>query len=323
MKRILTVDGGGIKGVIPAIICTEIESRTGKKINEIFDFLSGTSTGSILTAMYAAGVPARDVLNIYVQEGKELFEKKVIWKRFFGKNASKYDRSKLKARISQYLSKQEIRTMSDFKVKLALTSFGRIAGRTHYITSWMNRHSYVPAIHAISWSALSAAHYFGKICEPEYKWMNAYQQPEPTWMKGEVFQDGGQGIHNCTAADALRTAIWGFGWKRKDNIYVLSLGCGSQLLKEPDYASVANDGWFSQVKDYIFQARDEAIWNQVHNAKYILDKIYYKISDENHFTRIDPLIEKKHDKLDGIKYIQDYVKYGNAMKGKIPEWISN
>lgn len=48
MKRILSIDGGGIRGVIPAVVLTEIERLTGRPIAESFDLVAGTSTGGIL-----------------------------------------------------------------------------------------------------------------------------------------------------------------------------------------------------------------------------------------------------------------------------------
>ena len=47
--KLLSIDGGGVRGIIPAIILAEIEKRTGKRICELFDLIAGTSTGGILT----------------------------------------------------------------------------------------------------------------------------------------------------------------------------------------------------------------------------------------------------------------------------------
>ena len=47
--RILSIDGGGIRGLIPAMILEQIEKDTGKRIHEMFDMIAGTSTGGILT----------------------------------------------------------------------------------------------------------------------------------------------------------------------------------------------------------------------------------------------------------------------------------
>jgi patatin-like phospholipase/acyl hydrolase len=46
--KVLSIDGGGIRGIIPAVILTEIEERTGKAISDLFHLIAGTSTGGIL-----------------------------------------------------------------------------------------------------------------------------------------------------------------------------------------------------------------------------------------------------------------------------------
>jgi patatin-like phospholipase/acyl hydrolase len=48
MKRILSIDGGGIRGMIPALVLAEIERKTGRPIAAQFDLLAGTSTGGII-----------------------------------------------------------------------------------------------------------------------------------------------------------------------------------------------------------------------------------------------------------------------------------
>ena len=46
--KVLCVDGGGIRGLIPALVLAEIERRTGRRIAELVDLVAGTSTGGIL-----------------------------------------------------------------------------------------------------------------------------------------------------------------------------------------------------------------------------------------------------------------------------------
>ena len=46
--HVLSIDGGGIRGIFPALLLAEIESRTGKPICQLFDSIAGTSTGGIL-----------------------------------------------------------------------------------------------------------------------------------------------------------------------------------------------------------------------------------------------------------------------------------
>lgn len=44
--KVISIDGGGIRGIIPAMVLAEIESRTGRPIAELFDLIAGTSTGA-------------------------------------------------------------------------------------------------------------------------------------------------------------------------------------------------------------------------------------------------------------------------------------
>jgi hypothetical protein len=48
MKKVLSIDAGGTRGIIPAIILAEIEARAGQPISNLFDFFAGTSTGGML-----------------------------------------------------------------------------------------------------------------------------------------------------------------------------------------------------------------------------------------------------------------------------------
>ena len=79
---ILSIDGGGIRGIIPAMILAEIERRTGRRIAEMFDLIAGTSTGGILAL--GLTVPheqkrnkpryrASQLVSFYEEDGKEIF----------------------------------------------------------------------------------------------------------------------------------------------------------------------------------------------------------------------------------------------------------
>jgi len=79
--RILSIDGGGIRGLIPAMVMAEIEKRTGKHTTELFDMVAGTSTGGVLTLGIvkpdADGNPAfsaEDGVKLYEEEGSTIFD---------------------------------------------------------------------------------------------------------------------------------------------------------------------------------------------------------------------------------------------------------
>jgi uncharacterized protein len=78
--RILAIDGGGIRGLIPALVLAEIEQRTGKRIAELFDRIAGTSTGGILACALAKPdpLPAEQIAGIYVDEGPKIFHRSLL-----------------------------------------------------------------------------------------------------------------------------------------------------------------------------------------------------------------------------------------------------
>ena len=56
MKKLLSIDGGGIRGIIPATILAEIEGRTNRAIASLFDLMAGTSTGGLIALAIARGI---------------------------------------------------------------------------------------------------------------------------------------------------------------------------------------------------------------------------------------------------------------------------
>ncbi|MCG3119363.1 MAG: hypothetical protein ALAOOOJD_01755 [bacterium] len=85
MIKILSIDGGGIRGIIPAMLLAEIERRTQKPIARLFDLIAGTSTGGILALGLvkpdAAGKPqysAEKMVALYETEGAKIFSRSLL-----------------------------------------------------------------------------------------------------------------------------------------------------------------------------------------------------------------------------------------------------
>ena len=83
--NVLSIDGGGIRGIIPAMVLSEIEKRTGKRIFQLFDLIIGTSTGGLialaLTAPKTNDTPmykASDLVQFYKAKGKEIFHPSLL-----------------------------------------------------------------------------------------------------------------------------------------------------------------------------------------------------------------------------------------------------
>ncbi len=116
--RVLAIDGGGIRGVIPAAVLAEIERRTRWTVPELFDLVAGTSTGGIialgLTAPGEDGTPrwrASDLLELYRREGEHIFSRSV-WQRITsveGVLDEKYPADGLEAALTKYFGDARLR----------------------------------------------------------------------------------------------------------------------------------------------------------------------------------------------------------------------
>jgi len=80
--KVLSIDGGGVRGIIPSMVLAEIENKTGERIAEMFDLMAGTSAGGIITLG----------LNVKGQNGKPKFSAKEISK-FFTDDCPKYSKN--------------------------------------------------------------------------------------------------------------------------------------------------------------------------------------------------------------------------------------
>ena len=72
-KRILSLDGGGIKGVFPAAFLASIEEEVESSIGEYFDLIVGTSTGGIIALGLGLGFAAKELLSFYQDLGSQVF----------------------------------------------------------------------------------------------------------------------------------------------------------------------------------------------------------------------------------------------------------
>ena len=80
--RVLSLDGGGMRGLYTAVVLQTLSNRFSgsncdRDIGKGFDLIVGTSTGGILACALAKGVPVRQIIDLYSQKGKKIFENPV------------------------------------------------------------------------------------------------------------------------------------------------------------------------------------------------------------------------------------------------------
>jgi patatin-like phospholipase/acyl hydrolase len=110
--KVLCIDGGGIRGLIPALVLAEIERRTDRRIADMVDLIAGTSTGGILACGLTRPGPdgrpmfsADELADIYVQEGPKIFHRDLA-KRITSVGGwidERYDDDGLNAALERYL----------------------------------------------------------------------------------------------------------------------------------------------------------------------------------------------------------------------------
>ncbi len=112
--RILSIDGGGIRGIYPAAFLAGLEQRYlgGASVARHFDLIAGTSTGGIIALGLAAGLTGADLADLYQRRGREIFPPAVPgWRGAFGRRFAdilqlfkyRYDREALNAILKQTL----------------------------------------------------------------------------------------------------------------------------------------------------------------------------------------------------------------------------
>jgi uncharacterized protein len=118
--RVLSIDGGGIRGLIPALVLAEVEHRTGRRIAELFDLVAGTSTGGILACALTAPSPddpgrprfsAEELSRLYETEGPNIFSRSLL-KRITsieGLIDERYDDDGLQDALDRFLGATRLR----------------------------------------------------------------------------------------------------------------------------------------------------------------------------------------------------------------------
>lgn len=115
--KILSIDGGGIKGLYSASVLAELEKLYNVKITDYFDLVCGTSTGGLLAMGVSLGIPMEDIVKFYVEKGPKIFSEtrtKSIAKKIFLKLKqalfrSKYSQEPLKRALEEVFGGRKLK----------------------------------------------------------------------------------------------------------------------------------------------------------------------------------------------------------------------
>ncbi len=206
-RRILVIDGGGIKGVFPASFLASVEDSTGDNIANYFDLIVGTSTGGIIALGLGLGLSAKEILAFYEKFGPRIFadNHRLGWFR------SKYDSAPLKEALEICFEKKKL---GDSQKRLVIPSLNLENGAVHiYKTAHHPRleKDYKTKAVDVALATTAAPTYFATHWSAE----------------GTPLIDGGLWANNPVGVAAVE-AITVLDWPR-DSLKILSLGCTEPL----------------------------------------------------------------------------------------------
>lgn len=280
--RILSIDGGGIKGIFSASYLAEIERRflDGQSIAGHFDMITGTSTGGIIALALGIGMTARQAAEIYSKRGSLIFPKgNGIFDLPRWLQRPKHDQDVLRTELLKVFRE---RLLDDATTRLVIPSFEGRYGEP-YIYKTPHHPDYKKDRHA---KAVDVALHTS--AAPGY-----YPAVE---NDGHIMIDGGIWANN-PVMNAVVDALACYDLPR-EKIRVLSIGTGDEILGLDD--GVRNGGLWRWVfpglgkAPMIFRAAAKA---QSHNA---LGQTYLLVGKQN-VVRIDPPESENPIGLDDVE----------------------
>ncbi|HEX5910726.1 MAG TPA: patatin-like phospholipase family protein [Thermoleophilaceae bacterium] len=253
--KVLSIDGGGIRGLIPAVVLAEIERRSGRRIADLFDLIAGTSTGGILAAALACpdgdGRPrftAEELTDLYVTEGPRIFDNSLL--RTVGSAGGladeRYDSDGLVAALETYVGRTRL---SEALVPVLLTAYD-IEGRQAFFFRTERARADPEYDFALADAALATA------AAPTY-----FEPVRVTDVAGAAtypLVDGGVFAANpamCAWTDLIRAGV------APDVTVLASLGTGTAIRPIP-YEQARGWGllgWARPLIDVLFSGASETV----------------------------------------------------------------
>jgi uncharacterized protein len=245
--KVLSIDGGGIRGVIPAMVLATIESLTGKPVAELFDLIAGTSTGGILALALAKPDPrgraqysAADVVSLYEKHGRHIFHEPAFAKILSFGNLldERYPSEGIEAVLDEYFGETPF---SDALIDVLITSYETERRFPFFFKSRSARRkaAYDFPMKAVARATSAAPTYF-----------------EPLKLAtGGVHEyysliDGGVYANNPALCGYVETKTF---YPELEDVLIVSLGTGelTRPLRYEDARSWGLAGWAKRILDVV------------------------------------------------------------------------
>jgi patatin-like phospholipase/acyl hydrolase len=298
MIKVLSLDGGGIRGILTLVWLTELEKNLDEPLHEYFDLIIGTSTGSIIGCALSSGISASDVLKMYMRYGGYIFDNgknnwyQEIWFKLKswannGLSSPKYSGEGLKYVMNRVFSKTKLK---DLKIPTMITTYDLRGRKPRMFKSFDKSHEDLLVAQVCKASA-SAPTFF---------------PAEIMILDGEECPiiDGGVVSNNpslCGVAEALRL----YDNLCVDQVILASFGTGESIteITVDESQEWGKLEWALPIIDVLFDGSSSAI-----------DYICNKVLTEENFFRFQAILDDSADDMDD--YSEDNMKnlHAEALK---------
>ncbi|MGB3448510.1 MAG: CBASS cGAMP-activated phospholipase [Xanthobacteraceae bacterium] len=222
--RILSIDGGGIRGILPATMLSEIEVRylNGRCVGDYFDMITGTSTGGIIALGLSVGKTAKTILDLYIEYGSKVFPParynifniRKAWRWIQGAQHHRYDPTQLEGPLRGIFQSSKI---GDAERRLCIPSFDGFTEVNVFKTPHHRDYK-------MDWKEDMVTVAMATAAAPTYF---------PVYKNGQrMFADGGVWANNPVMI-GLVDALVCYQLQRRQ-VHILSLGTGDTEIKFSD-----------------------------------------------------------------------------------------
>lgn len=288
-KKILSIDGGGIKGVFPASFLATIEDTIKGRVSDHFDLIVGTSTGGIIALGLGLGLSSKEILEFYQKYGSSIFNGNQImrWLRHWG--LAKYDNQNLKKALEDIFGERKLGESTN---RLVIPSFNLDSGEVRVFKTAHNERlqlDYKAKVVEVALGTSAAPTFF----------------PTHTTTNGIPLIDGGIWANNPVGLSVVE-AIGVLGWPR-ERLKVLSIGCTSESIdvRAARKIPLGKLLWAPKIADVFLISQSTASYGTAQ-----------LLAGHTNVIRIDPKVANKKYGLDTVKEINSLkgMGYHEAMK---------
>jgi len=333
--RILSIDGGGIRGIIPAVVLEYIENKLKEKsgnpnavLQDYFDMIAGTSTGGILTCFYLhpSRFSAGKAIELYAKNGKEIFSKKGwIFNKVVSAFSPKYKIDGLEKALKDEFKDCKLSQVQAGKHSL-VTAYDIVNRKSVLFTVPEARESVSRDFYLkdIARATSAAPTYFepASIKSIDHH-LHKYKDDDGLryLIDGAMFANDPS---LCALVEARKTKFEKCDRPTIKNVYIVSIGTGkeSPALNPKKASNWGVASWAVPVVDILMTASPEVV-------SYQLTQLFDVSGCSDCYVRLDPELRKASPEMDDVsdKNIKNLEEAGtyyvNQNKGKLDKIVED